>query len=96
MARQRVAFSLAIAEQTEGSSGLMHYVAERKPISRYPEFCRRGWQIGSGPSRFYGLQLPGLHTKTEKPLRKSLPRKGLEWVGKGIRTPDHQIHSLVL
>ncbi len=28
---------------------LMHYVAERKPMIRYPEFRRRGWQIGSGP-----------------------------------------------
>jgi len=29
---------------------LMHYVAERKPMIRYPEFRRRGWQIGSGPT----------------------------------------------
>jgi hypothetical protein len=26
------------------------YVAERKPMIRYPEFHRRGWQIGSGPT----------------------------------------------
>jgi hypothetical protein len=29
---------------------LMHYVAERKPMIRYPEFRCRGWQIGSGPT----------------------------------------------
>jgi len=29
---------------------LLHYVAERKPRIRYPEFRRRGWQIGSGPT----------------------------------------------
>ena len=29
---------------------LMHYVAERRPMIRYPEFRRRGWQIGSGPT----------------------------------------------
>ena len=29
---------------------LMHYVAERKPMIHYPEFRRRGWQIGSGPT----------------------------------------------
>ena len=30
---------------------LMQYVAERKAMIRYPEFRRRGWQIGSGPDR---------------------------------------------
>ena len=29
---------------------LMQYVAERKAMIRYPEFRRRGWQIGSGPT----------------------------------------------
>jgi hypothetical protein len=29
---------------------LLHYVAERKLMIRYPEFRRRGWQIGSGPT----------------------------------------------
>ncbi|MDH7498291.1 MAG: 4Fe-4S dicluster domain-containing protein, partial [Syntrophomonadaceae bacterium] len=29
---------------------LMQYVAERQPMIRYPEFRRRGWQIGSGPT----------------------------------------------
>jgi Uncharacterised protein family (UPF0236) len=29
---------------------LLNYVAERKPMIRYPEFRRRGWQIGSGPT----------------------------------------------
>jgi hypothetical protein len=29
---------------------LLHYVAERKPMIHYPEFRRRGWQIGSGPT----------------------------------------------
>lgn len=29
---------------------LLHYVAERQPMIRYPEFRGRGWQIGSGPT----------------------------------------------
>jgi len=29
---------------------LMQYVAERQSMIRYPEFRRRGWQIGSGPT----------------------------------------------
>jgi hypothetical protein len=29
---------------------LLNYVAERRPIIRYPEFRSRGWQIGSGPT----------------------------------------------
>jgi hypothetical protein len=33
----------AVADQ------LLGYVAERKETIRYPEFRRRGWQIGSGP-----------------------------------------------
>jgi hypothetical protein len=29
---------------------LLHYVTEREPMIRYPEFRGRGWQIGSGPT----------------------------------------------
>jgi hypothetical protein len=29
---------------------LLHYVAERREMIRYPEFRRKGWQIGSGPT----------------------------------------------
>ena len=29
---------------------LLHYVSERKTMIQYPEFLRRGWQIGSGPT----------------------------------------------
>jgi len=29
---------------------LLHYVAERRAMIQYPEFRRRGWQIGSGPT----------------------------------------------
>lgn len=29
---------------------LLHYVAERRDMIRYPEFAQRGWQIGSGPT----------------------------------------------
>ena len=29
---------------------LIQYVAERQAMIRYPEFRRRGWQIGSGPT----------------------------------------------
>jgi len=28
----------------------MQYEAERRPMIQYPEFRRRGWQIGSGPT----------------------------------------------
>lgn len=34
----------------EEANRLLHYVAERKPMIRYPEFRQRGWQIGSGPT----------------------------------------------
>lgn len=29
---------------------LLHYAAERRTMIQYPEFRRRGWQIGSGPT----------------------------------------------
>lgn len=32
------------------ADSLLHYVAERRDMIRYPEFLRRGWQIGSGPT----------------------------------------------
>jgi hypothetical protein len=34
----------------EAADRLMGYVAERRENVRYPEFRRRGWQIGSGPT----------------------------------------------
>jgi hypothetical protein len=34
----------------EAADRLMGYVAERREMIRYPEFRRRGWQIGSGPT----------------------------------------------
>jgi hypothetical protein len=37
------------AKRKEGNR-LVQYVAERQPMIRYPEFRRRGWQIGSGPT----------------------------------------------
>ena len=33
----------------QAADGLLHYVAERKEMIRYPEFLAHGWQIGSGP-----------------------------------------------
>lgn len=32
------------------ANSLMNYVAERRPLIRYPEFRSRGWKIGSGPT----------------------------------------------
>lgn len=32
----------------EAADRLLHYVAERRAMIQYPEFRRRGWQIGSG------------------------------------------------
>jgi hypothetical protein len=34
----------------EAADRLLGYVAERRETIRYPEFRRRGWQIGSGPT----------------------------------------------
>lgn len=36
--------------QRAAADRLLGYVAERKETIRYPEFRRRGWQIGSGPT----------------------------------------------
>jgi hypothetical protein len=32
------------------AAALLHYVAKRAEMIRYPEFLARGWQIGSGPT----------------------------------------------
>jgi hypothetical protein len=37
-------------QKRAAADGLLHYVAERRPMIQYPEFRRRGWQIGSGPT----------------------------------------------
>jgi hypothetical protein len=37
-------------QKREAADRLMHYVAERRPMIRYPAFRARGWQIGSGPT----------------------------------------------
>lgn len=42
--------SLRSAVKRKEANRLMNYVAERQPMIRYPEFRRRGWQIGSGPT----------------------------------------------
>lgn len=34
----------------EAADRLLHYVARREEMIRYPEFRARGWQIGSGPT----------------------------------------------
>ena len=34
----------------DAADRLMGYVVERREMIRYPEFRRRGWQIGSGPT----------------------------------------------
>jgi hypothetical protein len=34
----------------EAADRLIHFVAERRPMIRYPAFRARGWQIGSGPT----------------------------------------------
>jgi hypothetical protein len=36
--------------QRTAADRLMQYEAERRPMIQYPEFRRRGWQIGSGPT----------------------------------------------
>ena len=55
-----------LMEQRKGSRGikrkeldrLIHYVAQRKEMIRYPEFQSRGWQIGSGPTESQCRVLP--------------------------------------
>ena len=37
---------------------LIHYVAQRKEMIRYPEFLAKGWQIGSGPTESQCRVLP--------------------------------------
>jgi hypothetical protein len=32
------------------ANSLLNYVAERRPLIKYPEFRNRGWHIGSGPT----------------------------------------------
>jgi len=36
--------------QRTAADRLLRYVAERHGMIRYPDFRRRGWQIGSGPT----------------------------------------------
>jgi hypothetical protein len=42
--------SLRSPAKRKEANRLVQYVAERQPMIRYPEFRRRGWQIGSGPT----------------------------------------------
>lgn len=42
--------TLCKSAHREAANSLLNYVAERRPLIRYPEFRRRGWQIGSGPT----------------------------------------------
>jgi hypothetical protein len=37
-------------KKREAADGLLHYVAKREEMIRYPEFQAKGWQIGSGPT----------------------------------------------
>ena len=56
---------------------LMQYVAERKAMIRYPEFRRRGWQIGSGP------------TESEcKTTTQRVKGRGRRWNGSQRRSDD--------
>jgi hypothetical protein len=34
----------------QAADALLHYVAERRQMTRHPDFLQRGWQIGSGPT----------------------------------------------
>ena len=37
-------------KKREAADALLHYVAKREEMIRYPEFQAKGWQIGSGPT----------------------------------------------
>ena len=41
---------LRSAKKREAADALLHYVARREEMIRYPEFQAKGWQIGSGPT----------------------------------------------
>jgi hypothetical protein len=38
------------ARKREAADRLLNYVSERREMIRYPAFCAKGWQIGSGPT----------------------------------------------
>lgn len=42
--------TLTAPTHRKAADRLLNYVAERRPLIRYPEFRERGWQIGSGPT----------------------------------------------
>jgi hypothetical protein len=42
--------SLRSPAKRQAADGLLHYVAKREEMIRYPEFQAKGWQIGSGPT----------------------------------------------
>lgn len=42
--------TLSQPSHREAANSLLNYVAERRPMIKYPEFRNRGWQIGSGPT----------------------------------------------
>jgi len=65
-----------LMERRKGSRGikrreldrLIHYVAQRKEMIRYPEFLARGWQIGSGPTESQ-CRVLGARTKAGGAMR---------------------------
>jgi hypothetical protein len=42
----------------EAADGLLGYVSERREMILYPEFAKKGWQIGSGPTESCCKTLP--------------------------------------
>ena len=41
---------LGRSRKRKGADRLMNYVSERRDMIRYPAFCAKGWQVGSGPT----------------------------------------------
>jgi hypothetical protein len=37
-------------QRRAAADGLLNYVSERRGMIKYPEFAKKGWQIGSGPT----------------------------------------------
>lgn len=46
----RLRTSLTSSRKTQAVDQLLHYIAERSHLINYPEFRKKGWQIGSGPT----------------------------------------------
>jgi hypothetical protein len=66
------------AAKRKAADRLLNYLAERRDMIQYPEFARRGWQIGSGPTESRSAtstsRLKGRGRRTQRRQRRSRRR----------------------